>query len=176
VIKGVVTKRINPKSITIDEMFGRYNPEQRTWQEGIFTEAYREYSQDTSTKQKWLILDGAVDSAWVENLNSALDDNRKMSLPNGESIYLSQGMSLLMETDSLTHATPATISRCGIIYMQPNHYVKPKYLLNTWLRKLPPNLLADAGAMDIENYCNFLLSAAFEVVDRARHKEQLVFS
>ena len=80
-----------------------------------------------------------------------------------------------METDSLTHATPATISRCGIIYMQPNHYVKPKYLLNTWLRKLPPNLLADAGAMDIENYCNFLLSAAFEVVDRARNKEQLVF-
>jgi len=64
------------------------------------------------------VLDGAVDSVWAENLNSILDDNKKLSLPNGESIFLSQGMSLLMETDDLKHATPATISRCGLVYLE----------------------------------------------------------
>lgn len=118
VVKGVVTKRVNPKGMHIDELFGRYNSEIRLWQEGIFTEMYREFSKDSSTKRKWLILDGSIDSMWAENLNSILDDNRKMSLPNGESIYLSQGMTLLMETDTLTAATPATISRCGLMYME----------------------------------------------------------
>ena len=88
-IKGVMSKRVNPKAMPIDEFFGRYNNEIRVWQEGIFTEAYREYSKDGSNKRKWIVLDGSIDSMWAENLNSILDDNRKMSLPNGESIYLS---------------------------------------------------------------------------------------
>ena len=85
----MATKRINPKAMPIDELFGKYNSEIRLWQEGIFTEAYREYSKDLSSKRKWIVLDGSIDSIWAENLNSILDDNRKMSLPNGESIYLS---------------------------------------------------------------------------------------
>jgi dynein heavy chain len=50
---------------------------------------YREFSKDHSTKKKWIQLDGPVDHYWVENLNSILDENRKMNLPNGETIGLS---------------------------------------------------------------------------------------
>ena len=59
----------------IDELFGKYNSEVRLWQEGIFTEFYREFSKDNTSKKKWLILDGNIDSMWAENLNSILDDN-----------------------------------------------------------------------------------------------------
>ena len=54
---------------------------------------------------------------WVENLNSILDDNKKMSLANGESIYMSPGMCILLETDNLSNTTPATVSRCGLVYV-----------------------------------------------------------
>lgn len=53
-----------------------------------------------------------------------------MSLANGESIFMSPGMSVLLETDKLTHATPATISRCGLLHLSQDNLVKPKYLFN----------------------------------------------
>lgn len=77
-------------------------------------------------------------------------------MPNGESIFLSPGMSLVLETDDLSHATPATITRCGLLHMQG--HVKPKQLINKWLRNLPGNIIQDKGALDIENYCNMLFS------------------
>lgn len=64
------------------------------------------------------MLDGPIDSLWVENLNSILDDNKKMNLANGESIFMTPYMTIMLETDSLVNTTPATVSRCGLIYLQ----------------------------------------------------------
>ena len=116
--KGVKMHRLNPKSMDTEMLFGAYDREVRTWKEGVFTQIYRECSNDTSSKRKWVHLDGGIDSGWVENLNSILDDNRKMSLPSGESIMLSQNTSILLESDTVEHATPATISRCALIYLE----------------------------------------------------------
>jgi len=66
---------------------------------------------------KWVILDGPVDPGWVENLNSTLDDSKLLCLTNGERILLLPGMRILFETDSLFNASPATVSRCGVVYM-----------------------------------------------------------
>ena len=62
-------------------------------------------------------MDGPVDSEWVESLNTALDDSRTMCLMNGERIILPEGLSFIFEVDSLSHATPATISRCAMVYV-----------------------------------------------------------
>ena len=64
---------------------------------------------------RWTVLDGPVDSSWIENLNTALDETKTLSLANGERINLVPGMRLIFEVDSLEDASPATISRCGMI-------------------------------------------------------------
>lgn len=80
--------------------------------------------------KKWILLDGPIDHFWVENLNSILDDNQKMNLPNGETINMSDGTCLLLETDNLANCTPATISRCGLVFLSRDEVNIPKQIFN----------------------------------------------
>ena len=88
-IKGVIQRRMNPKGMTLEEMFGTYDQLSHEWREGLFSQEFRRFANMTDDKKKWILLDGPIDYSWVENLNSILDDNRKMALPNGEQIKMS---------------------------------------------------------------------------------------
>lgn len=59
------------------------------------------------------MADGDVDPEWIESLNSVLDDNRLLTMPNGERIQFGSNVNLIFECDSLTYASPATVSRCA---------------------------------------------------------------
>ena len=77
----------------------------------------KEHSSGVVTDWRWLVLDGPVDTLWVENLNTVLDDSKVLCLASGERISLSPGMRLIFEVDNLSQASPATISRCAMVYM-----------------------------------------------------------
>lgn len=64
------------------------------------------------------MFDGDVDAKWVENMNSVMDDNRLLTLIN-DRIRLEKYCSLLFEVADLQYASPATISRCGMVYVDP---------------------------------------------------------
>lgn len=104
--------RVNPKAILPSQLFGRLDPETHIWTEGVVPIIMREVGS------KWVLFDGPVDTLWVENMNTLLDDNRKLCLTSGEIIRIDRMINIIFEVEDLTMASPATISRCGIVYFQ----------------------------------------------------------
>ena len=89
------------------------------WTDGIFTHILRKINENAwgeSNKRHWIIFDGDVDPEWVENLNSVLDDNKLLTLPNGERIAIPDNVKIMFEVESLKYATLATVSRCGMVW------------------------------------------------------------
>lgn len=120
------------------------------------------------------MLDGPIDFYWVENLNSVLDDNLKLNLPNGESIAMTPGMCLLLETDSLRNVTPATISRCGLVFMNRQEVNRPKQMFNQYLKQLPPNL--NESLKDMELQANWLFVDALQVFNHEKARNNLLLN
>jgi dynein heavy chain 1, cytosolic len=110
---------IDPKAITKDELYGCMDANTREWKDGLFTQLLRRIIDNLrgeQSKRQWIVFDGDVDPEWVENLNSVLDDNKLLTLPNGERLALPPNLRILFEVQDLRHATLATVSRCGMIW------------------------------------------------------------
>ncbi|XP_067860408.1 dynein axonemal heavy chain 9-like [Heptranchias perlo] len=110
---------LNPKAVTNDELFGIINPATRDWKDGLFSCIMRELANITHDGAKWIVLDGDIDPMWIESLNTVMDDNKVLTLASNERIPLNPTMRLLFEISHLRTATPATVSRAGILYINP---------------------------------------------------------
>lgn len=110
---------LNPKAVTNDELFGVINPQTREWKDGLFSVIMRDQANMTGDGPKWIVLDGDIDPMWIESLNTLMDDNKVLTLASNERIALTKHMRLLFEIASLRTATPATVSRAGILYINP---------------------------------------------------------
>ncbi|XP_035888860.1 dynein heavy chain 9, axonemal isoform X2 [Phyllostomus discolor] len=110
---------LNPKAVTNDELFGIINPATQEWKDGLFSSIMRELANITHDGPKWILLDGDIDPMWIESLNTVMDDNKVLTLASNERIPLNPTMRLLFEISHLRTATPATVSRAGILYINP---------------------------------------------------------
>ncbi|NWH56161.1 DYH9 protein, partial [Geococcyx californianus] len=108
---------LNPKAVTNDELFGIINPATREWKDGLFSSIMRELANITHDGPKWIVLDGDIDPMWIESLNTVMDDNKVLTLASNERIPLNPTMRLVFEISHLRTATPATVSRAGILYI-----------------------------------------------------------
>ena len=151
--KLVRVYQMNPKSITMNQLYGAFDLQTGEWTDGIGAVLIRHISQpnteETGVQQdeiKWMNFDGPVDAIWIENMNTVLDDNKKLCLNSGEIIPLAENNRIMFEVEDLSVASPATISRNGMIYIEPPYLLPEKTvperasetpLLKTWLQQLP---------------------------------------
>uniref|UniRef100_A0A3Q3JRC8 Dynein heavy chain hydrolytic ATP-binding dynein motor region domain-containing protein n=1 Tax=Monopterus albus TaxID=43700 RepID=A0A3Q3JRC8_MONAL len=125
---GLQTKMypLNPKAMSVIELYGVMDPDTRDWTDGILSNIFRDIN-------KYILFDGDVDALWVENMNSVMDDNKLLTLANGERIRLQSHCALLFEVGDLQYASPATVSRCGMVFVDPKNLRYTPY----WPHKEP---------------------------------------
>lgn len=134
--KSVHLYLVNPKAMPRTMLLGSMNHSTREFSEGVLTSAAKDAVRHPQDELCWVVLDGDIDPEWVESLNSVLDDNRLLTLPTGERISFGRNVTFLFETDSLQFASPATVSRMGMIYLNSQD-VSLRALIGGWHRRLP---------------------------------------
>ncbi|XP_078277210.1 LOW QUALITY PROTEIN: dynein axonemal heavy chain 10 [Rhinoraja longicauda] len=121
---SLVTKlyTLNAKAVSVIELYGILDPVTRDWTDGILSNIFRDINKPTDKKERrYILFDSDVDALWVENMNSVMDDNKLLTLANGERIRLQAHCAMLFEVGDLQYASPATVSRCGMVYVDPKN-------------------------------------------------------
>ena len=129
---------IDSKVMSKEALYGSLDSTTREWTDGLFTGILRKIVDNLrgeDTKRHWIVFDGDVDPEWVENLNSVLDDNKILTLPNGERLNLPPNVRVLFEVETLKYATLATVSRCGMVWFSEDT-VTPGMMVANYLQSL----------------------------------------
>uniref|UniRef100_A0A3B0MHE3 Dynein heavy chain, putative n=1 Tax=Theileria annulata TaxID=5874 RepID=A0A3B0MHE3_THEAN len=108
--KEVEVVKFDPNSLDTCELYGYMDGDD--WIEGLIPKTLK----SNPDKDMYIVFDGDLKQEWVENLNSLLDDNRILTLSNGDRISLRDNVKIFLETDSLKDITPATVSRSTIVF------------------------------------------------------------
>jgi dynein heavy chain len=136
--KTCVYETVNPKSVSGDELYG-YMTLSKDWKDGCLSIIMRGMAKNFAEQSfyeyqtyKWAVLDGDIDAVWIESMNTVMDDNKVLTLVSNERVPLSDAMRMVFEINSLKNATPATVSRAGILYINESD-IGWRPFVETWL-------------------------------------------
>jgi dynein heavy chain len=135
--------------VTSNELYGFVNPKTKDWKDGCLSVIMRNMNKcnppfKESQKQKWLVLDGDVDPEWIETMNTVMDDNKVLTLVSQERIPLTPAMKLVIEVSNLSQASPATVSRGGVLFINESDVGWLPYFVS-WLVKYKKDDLIDSS-------------------------------
>merc|ERR1719174_3683459 len=127
----------SPKAISTNELYGFVNMQTRDWKDGILSKTMRDLGLIPDTHPKWIMLDGDLDANWIESMNSVMDDNKILTLASNERIPLKAHMRLIFEIRDLKFASPATVSRAGILFISDFDGYQWRCYVNSWVQQRP---------------------------------------
>lgn len=133
VYQKVTYQVLNPKAISMGELYGQVDLATQEWTDGLASKIMRDGAAGTTEDREWTVFDGPVDALWIENMNTVLDDNMTLCLANGQRIKLRPQMRMLFEVNDLRVASPATVSRCGMVYLTQEELGWVPFV-KTWLQ------------------------------------------
>ncbi|XP_043277154.1 dynein axonemal heavy chain 12-like [Venturia canescens] len=178
---SVDSTRINHQSYSGEELFGSCGRRSQSsgglcWKDGILSRALRGTTTarnpdgGKTRRWQWLVLDGPLHTSLIDKMTTLLDTNdRTLVVGSGEKIPMGDSTSIVFETSSTIEATPATISRCGIIHIEESSTIHWKTRIKQWIFKhqtSPRGLIPSPSSSEHrdgktsvnEGYDNFLQS------------------
>ena len=134
--QSVVVHTMNPKAMPRQQLLGHMDLDTREWFDGVLTASARQVVKEPPEVRSWILCDGDIDPEWVESLNSVLDDNRLLTMPSGERIRFGPNVNFIFETNDLRFASPATVSRMGMIFLSEED-MQTSCLVRAWVSRQP---------------------------------------
>uniref|UniRef100_A0A8C5C287 Dynein axonemal heavy chain 3 n=1 Tax=Gadus morhua TaxID=8049 RepID=A0A8C5C287_GADMO len=151
---------INPKAVPMGQLYGCFHSVSHEWSDGVLATSFRGQAASLSDHRQWIVFDGPIDAVWIENMNTVLDDNKKVG---GRSTA-----SLVPLGFRLTHRSPGAVAglcpRCGMIYMEP-HQLGWTPLRDSYMDTLPDSLGAQHRQLIMELF-DWLLQPCLDFVAR----------
>ncbi len=131
-------------------------------------------SRAKAEERRWTVFDGPVDAIWIENMNTVLDDNMTLCLANGERIKLRKQLGMLFEVQDLAVASPATVSRCGMVYMTPSDLGWKPYV-ESWVDRYlrTPKFMSNEACSVLLDYFEEYFDQALERLDKIKHLQPM---
>lgn len=157
--------RLNPKSIPARDLYGCFEEVSREWVDGIVAVLFREFARNQTEERKWLVFDGPVDAVWIENMNTVMDENKKLCLNSGEIIAMSANMRTIIEPMDVEVASPATISRNGMVFFEP-HLMGYQHLIDKTLKGSLPQEMEEIERVAITSMIEFLVPPLVSYVQK----------
>ena len=117
-------------------MYGEVDSLSQEWTTGVFAAIWEKSNRRENPYDTWIVADGPVDAIWIEDLNTVLDDNRILTLANGDRLPMTDNCKIMFENQQLDNASPATVSRAGIIYVSDTELGWTP-IVDSWIAKRP---------------------------------------
>lgn len=89
---------LNPKSISLSELYGSYSTVTHDWSDGLASSLVRTAVMDQSQDMHWVVFDGPVDPVWVENMNTGASLQSKLVACSSGSLHCSRPLSAARKT------------------------------------------------------------------------------
>eukprot|EP00935_MAST-01C_sp_MAST-1C-sp1_P000949 g949.t1 len=177
--------RMNPKAIRAQEMYGEVDPLSGEWTTGCFAAIWTKSNAREQKNIMWITMDGPVDAIWIEDLNTVLDDNKILTLANGDRIPMSESTKLMFEVETLKNASPATVSRAGQVYVSDTD-LDWQPVLTSWIKTRPEaeqeiltelmkQYMGECTPVDAGHLFNFMVRELLGIMEIARVGQMLAF-